>query len=537
MITEISPFAFDTNAFRNTTTLVLSNLKIHVFNNDTFSGLNSLTSLKIYSISTYTFTHGVLSGVASTLESFLLFGIYTNMAISIDEFTGGIQMPSLAWVRIMQNLSHTVTNKTFTGTVNVETIDLSGCSIVQLGRGTFDPVKNSLIRLKLERNYLKTLPNGFFKCLLPNYNLLINLAQNPWHCDCELYQFQWYLEKNTVSFVEQPLCESPSNLANSEVISVVLCDDDENYAVNRPPNEYLNLDDPNLGMQNQECCSAPKLNVCEILRTKFDYISNEISLYTENIQNKIYASNSDLFVIWFDQNASRKICKYIDTKLECISGLLDRDLLPNTVYTICIFHKFLITLTPYHCMPYFQKPNQSRVWLYESDSTTLILVVTLIFSLCIAFGSWIGYYVNNILKQYKSTMPEIPKMGRSLSQPNKDEIKYVKCLANIIEKLKFLNIKNVLIYFRKFGQILERGYETAIYPSRFEIVQRQLEMAKYLQMENPSYRERIPCNMAPSLPEKNFGYGTGVICSDEELDSQSNHSYYSLEQYRCTTNI
>lgn len=79
------------------------------------------------------------------------------------------------------------------------------------------------------------------------------------------------------------------------------------------------------------------------------------------------------------------------------------------------------------------------------------------------------------------------------------------------------------------GSIPERGYETAMYPSRFEIVQKQLEMAKYLQMENPSYRERIPGSIAPSLPEKYLSAKLENMYDDFDSD----HSYHSLEQYRC----
>lgn len=429
---EISPYAFDTLAFQNTSTLVLSNLNINIFDNDTFSGLVSLTSLKMYSIFTYRFGHGVLKGIAKTLESFLLYGLYTNRAINIDGFTGGTNMPRLTWVRIVQNLSYTVTKNTFTGVANVETIDLSGCSIEILGIGTFDPVKRTLIRLKLERNNLKSLPPGFFKKLLPSHSLLINLAENPWHCDCELNQFQKHLDMNIVSFVEQPICETPTKFHNLEILSVDLCQINETIHGPPPQAEHSNTDDDdnNSHFHSQECCNLPNEDFCEDLKMNSKNSMNAIREYVSTKTNyRQYASICDILLIWYDVNGSRKGCAFSNIKLECIGSftknLLNKTFTPNTVYIMCIMHNYSVLDAPVvngiNCTPYLHKSDDPKVWLFNSDTTGIIVGVALTLNVGLGVGFGIGYFLfRNSEEDEQNKVPALPTTRKSI-QPMADE--------------------------------------------------------------------------------------------------------------------
>lgn len=74
---------------------------------------------------------------------------------------------------------------------------------------------------------------------------------------------------------------------------------------------------------------------------------------------------------------------------------------------------------------------------------------------------------------------------------------------------------------------IERNYEVALNPSRFEIVQRQIECSKYLDTENAYYVDRFPKGKAP-VPS---AYLSGL---EKNHDDVHDNLYASLEpvEYR-----
>lgn len=73
--------------------------------------------------------------------------------------------------------------------------------------------------------------------------------------------------------------------------------------------------------------------------------------------------------------------------------------------------------------------------------------------------------------------------------------------------------------YSNFCAEIERVYEPAIIPSRFEIVQKQLEQDKYLSVQDlVDYAERTPKLEAPPVPDE--------IENDDEIVHDPNITNY-----------
>lgn len=74
-----------------------------------------------------------------------------------------------------------------------------------------------------------------------------------------------------------------------------------------------------------------------------------------------------------------------------------------------------------------------------------------------------------------------------------------------------------------------QNYEAALNPSRFDVVQYQLNKAKYLETQSVYYSERMPADVAPAVPARDLQL---VACGTSVSDDNENHYYSTLEEMR-----
>lgn len=356
-ITEIENCAFRASAFETIYKLILVNMKLKKFNSDTFTGLTSLKSLKLLSIGTSNFPYGFLNGISNSLKYFLLSGPYTPISVNIDGLFGGINMAELIWIKVYQNLSDTITSSTFTGLSKIKIIDLSDCLIRKIGMGAFDSVRLTLKSLRLERNRLTTLPAGFFVNILPNFNLIIYLSDNPWHCACNLNDLKWHVQQYIVSFVEIPQCFTPTYMTNTGIIHAqLMCDPETTPAPIPNENDLITVCNPADRFGNPEIAYIRKPDQSLII---FPVGPGRVSVKL--------TTSLDVILVWFDNESTTMQFTPFNSNFSCFSNLPPNVLVDNlqddVAYTFCLLNRFTTTISPFNCAAYYQQS--------ESDSQRL----------------------------------------------------------------------------------------------------------------------------------------------------------------------
>lgn len=81
--------------------------------------------------------------------------------------------------------------------------------ISDLGVGSQQLINNRLLLLDLSNNLMTTLEPSPFNTTM---NLQVNLLDNPWFCDCSIYQVKELLEAQGATFQEYPICVGPPNV-------------------------------------------------------------------------------------------------------------------------------------------------------------------------------------------------------------------------------------------------------------------------------------------------------------------------------------
>ena len=93
-----------------------------------------------------------------------------------------------------------------------------------IGDRSFDTVFPTLNQLSLAMNDLKTLPADIFS--MAKLKTIIDIDENPWHCDCKLENLRIFLLRSENIFLPSIVCSSPKKYAGQKLIAVTsLCID------------------------------------------------------------------------------------------------------------------------------------------------------------------------------------------------------------------------------------------------------------------------------------------------------------------------
>lgn len=392
-ITAIDSNAFSKFTFRYVESLTLRNLRNAVIVNGSFNGLISLRTLTLYSLIAFDFTPGFLSGISATLCYFTVIrqAKSASAMMNVDSLTGGIVLQAVKMVKIKANLNGSLSSKTFTALVRVETLSLSECEIEVLTTDTFTPIQMTLKKLYLERNRIKTIPSDFMRIL--NVNVpFINLNGNPLHCDCLLNGFQTYMNIFYNKFDgDKATCSTPAHLENQLVKEVNLC----SYQTS---SEISVKKSPNPGVIIQECPSSsgasdPTTVIIHRQSIVLNLTQNEIG---EVVVTESYIDPS-IFLIWFRTDSQNVfLSQNVDVNFNCVRSITPQTVIRNldvdTPYTFCLMNRSSALLSPMNCGSYYHRSlGRDGTWLAEENEIWVIGGIVIGLLISIILGILVGF--------------------------------------------------------------------------------------------------------------------------------------------------
>uniref|UniRef100_A0A4W4HJQ2 LRRCT domain-containing protein n=1 Tax=Electrophorus electricus TaxID=8005 RepID=A0A4W4HJQ2_ELEEL len=128
-------------------------------------------------------------------------------------------LSSLEYFSISANQISELHGTSFQGLLNLKTIHLQANNLSFLEADLFKD-QEEMSRLFLSRNRLQSLPYGFFESF--GIESLVQLHDNPWHCNCSLLYLREWLEYSSgaVEEVSQILCFSPEPVRGKRLASL-----------------------------------------------------------------------------------------------------------------------------------------------------------------------------------------------------------------------------------------------------------------------------------------------------------------------------
>lgn len=174
--------------FESLTSIVLSSFPEDSLRGKYIFGLNNLTRL-------------TLNSIAKFPKRFLFSNSLKKLFIDSATFPclpaeGFADLTALEMVKISQSNLSWVDRRSFQGTRNINSINLSNNSLRYLPRDIFAGFENS------------------------THILDIQLDLNPWHCDCRLAWLQEFLRDSSHQHTRQVTCQSPMNVTGIPILEV-----------------------------------------------------------------------------------------------------------------------------------------------------------------------------------------------------------------------------------------------------------------------------------------------------------------------------
>lgn len=402
-VTAIESNAFINYNFFHVETLILKNLQVGVLTNGSFNGLISLRSLKLYSLVTYDFKPGFLTGISSTLGYFTFNQMFdSDSAMNIDGLTGGIILQAVKLVKIRTNLNGTLTSESFSALVSVEILLLSDCEIEVLAPDTFIHIKTTLKKLNLERNRLKTIYADFLTIFDDNLPY-ISLNGNPWHCDCLLIIFQAYISNySNIVDGDKATCNTPVNLNNQLVKEVYLCSDPISVSTTESAVTLTTLGlNPNSGVIHKQCPTSSQVISNDTISITIRRPSLNLNI-TQNNRGELIVTEKhvdpSIFLIWFPTNSKKLFIENTrDVSFNCMSSVTPltviRDLATDTSYTFCLMNRSSSQLSPLNCGSYYNRSPGYQVGWISSNKIWVIGGSVIVLLMSIIFGFFLGFLI------------------------------------------------------------------------------------------------------------------------------------------------
>lgn len=396
-VRDLQQNAFNCLAFKYLKSLTLQHLTVKRLSAGVFNGLKSIKEIQFLNASIDEFENGILDGLEETLNIFTLICLPQRKAIAIDGITkyGLYGQHSLKNLTIRQNLSHTLRADTFLKIIALQQLNLSHCEIEIIERKTFDILGNDLEMLDLSGNKLKTLAGDVFDIVYHNQGsaMKVYIGDNPWHCDCDLTDFQTVLRNHNMGFRGRIQCETPHLYKATDVEDASLCEitpTSRTSSTQSLSNDYTVL---------QECNSIDGFLPVETIDIQCR--SQLIQIVTSNgsIGLELQYVTSDLVVVWFDNRTVHQRsnntgpntanCVMPENRLVYFDNLM-----PDMVYTVCLMQKHSTLVSPLDCLSFstIASGYEEPIWLTDHDKG-----VTIGLSVCgilffLLFGVLIGYW-------------------------------------------------------------------------------------------------------------------------------------------------
>ncbi|XP_066283394.1 reticulon-4 receptor-like 2 [Branchiostoma lanceolatum] len=199
----LSNLSADTfTALGNLTVINLTNSEIRDIETGTFNSTPKLRALYLNQNKLTILRSGMFTGLGNLREISLDYNEISDIQAGTVNPT-----PQLVHLSLAHNKLTNLRSDMFTGLGNLASLYLDNNEITEIQPGTFNPTPE-LATLHLQQNKLTALKAEVFAKLPSNFTL--NLARNPWQCDCRMVPFR---QTMTVSrpFANQITCEGPRN--------------------------------------------------------------------------------------------------------------------------------------------------------------------------------------------------------------------------------------------------------------------------------------------------------------------------------------
>lgn len=218
--------AFKASGFKNTISVTFDSLSTTNLRPKTFEHLNKVETLRLLNLPLDVAYNNVLHPFASTLKHLSIENSVKHENPFVFNFFNELEFPSLETLSLARNnLSDLGLGQIFDNnrmSRRLHSINFNECLINDLDKETFVNV-HQLRQISLQGNFLEYLPDGIFDNVLRSSNAEIQLANNPWNCDCELVHLRDLILSNRQQFPGPVLCFTPWQFNNTDMIGADLC--------------------------------------------------------------------------------------------------------------------------------------------------------------------------------------------------------------------------------------------------------------------------------------------------------------------------
>lgn len=395
---KITPNAFNSSAFEYLESLTLQHVTANRLSVGIFNGLKSIKEIQFFNANINEFENGILDGLQDTLNSFTMIGSTQRKAIAIDGLTsmGQFGQHSLRTLTIRQNLSRTLRTTTFRKIIALNQLNLSHCEIEVIPRKIFDKLGSGLATIDLSGNKLKTLPGDLFDILFNSQRstMTVYVGDNPWHCDCDLREFQSNIRKH-VRFHGRIQCETPAIYKGTDVERVSLCD---TRPTSRTSSTHSLADDYTV---LQECNSMDGFLPVETIDIQCrSQLIVQIDSANGTVGLELQYVTADLVVVWFDNrtlhqrsngnDSATANCVMPDNRLVYLDNLM-----PDMVYTACLMQKHSTVVSPLDCLSFstIAQEYEPPVWLTDRHRGLTVGLSVCGILVFVLFGLMMGYWI------------------------------------------------------------------------------------------------------------------------------------------------
>lgn len=183
----ISANAFNIRTLSNLTTLYFLRMPSITFQLGAFNGLDRLDELQLIDVNIKNLNYMVFQPLALSLKELKLAQI--NELVNMYNIIGSIEYANVHTVLLSESKFYRIlAPNSLTKLPKVRFINVYACGTEAILTGAFDHLNNTLERLFLYHNKLKTLPLNVFGKFGPAFIRKLDVAYNPWQCDCNIIE-------------------------------------------------------------------------------------------------------------------------------------------------------------------------------------------------------------------------------------------------------------------------------------------------------------------------------------------------------------
>lgn len=480
-----------------------------------FTGLVALQVLEINSFDLLTIDPDIL---CPCVELHILEIKSSSRAqIAVDGATGTSLLQNLEIVTIRgNNLGDTITEKTFTGLVQVRILDLSRNRITSIGPKSFDAIAKTLNMLNLRNNRLRELAGDIFANVFQQADMMllqISLESNWWHCDCYLQPLQNILRQYPTTFTGFARCDTPIPLRNSPIQHVKLCD--SNHTISSSTTDAVSSSTAIIGQPPTTTSKPPKDQLITLKCMKY-FIQNFRTYVSVGMQKQdkvirlrktfdkdhtviIKDFPEDYILLWYEKASQsnqgvnhNSVNCFLNTNRSRTHNInMGNSWRKNKVHTFCMKPKKSLTMTPLNCISFdtFDHPDYSaKMWVPKSFRFTAIVLMIVASILSVLIGVGI---VILLARKYPTLFDSCSRSKRNKSN-NDDSDEHVSrkssCQSKRIDRL----------YTTQGGCIESRGSRE----SQFDYIIWQVEQQRISSISRTLTEKSIPPPLPPPHPNQ-----------------------------------